>query len=599
MPSLPEFMSFRVPPIAAACIILSLIPVSCGPLRPEEAASGNAGKPPTKEEDSGPMNGDTSGLTAQARQFLADYGTDIRPLEVSLARAWWNANTSGQEEDFRAKEEAQNRLDAALSDSELFGSLKRIHESMASASGMDPELVRQIELAYLILAEKQVDPELLRRMSARANSVEKAFNLYRARVGDEEMTDSEVRRVLKQSTDVENRKAVWEASKGVGSVVETDLRELVRLRNEAARKLGFRDYHAMQLELNEQTQEEVLELFDELEALTRGPFREVKAKIDAQLADDYGIPLSALRPWHYQDPFFQEAPAIYELSLDNAYSDQDIPDLCRMFYAGIGLPVDEVLKRSDLFEREGKSPHAFCTDIDRDGDVRVLANIVPNEYWMGTLLHELGHAVYSSRNIPSTVPYLLRAEAHILTTEGIAMLFEKFSKNAGMLRDLGVDVADPEAFTETGRKMRRDRLLIFAAWCQVMLRFEVAMYADPDQDLNKLWWDLVEKYQEIRRPDGRDAPDYAAKIHVVSAPAYYHNYLMGELFASQLHHTLATSVLHTEPDRALYNGREEVGNFLKEKVFAPGRKLDWRQLTRQATGADLNARAFAEELRRD
>ena len=34
------------------------------------------------------------------------------------------------------------------------------------------------------------------------------------------------------------------------------------------------------------------------------------------------------------------------------------------------------------------------------GDVRVLANIVPNEYWMGTMLHELGHSVYSSKNIP-------------------------------------------------------------------------------------------------------------------------------------------------------------------------------------------------------
>ena len=77
-----------------------------------------------------------------------------------------------------------------------------------------------------------------------------------------------------------------------------------------------------------------------------------------------------------------------------------MPQVCREFYAGIGLPIDEVLRRSDLYERPGKSPHAFCTDIDRAGDVRVLANIVPNEYWMSTMLHELGHAVYSSRFIP-------------------------------------------------------------------------------------------------------------------------------------------------------------------------------------------------------
>ena len=87
-----------------------------------------------------------------------------------------------------------------------------------------------------------------------------------------------------------------------------------------------------------------------------------------------------------------------------------------------------MIARSDLYEKQGKSPHAFCTDIDREGDVRVLANIVPNEYWMGTMLHELGHSVYSSKNIPRSVPYVLRGESHILTTEGVAMMFERFSQ---------------------------------------------------------------------------------------------------------------------------------------------------------------------------
>ena len=43
--------------------------------------------------------------------------------------------------------------------------------------------------------------------------------------------------------------------------------------------------------------------------------------------------------------------------------------------------------------------------------------------------------------------------------------------------------------------MLRYQLLIFSRWCQVMLRFEKGMYENPDQDLNKLWWDMAEKYQ--------------------------------------------------------------------------------------------------------
>src|SRR5207244_2581426 len=258
-------------------------------------------------------------------------------------------------------------------------------------------------------------------------------------------------------------------------------------------------------------------LFDQLDELTREPFQRAKSEIDARLAQHCGVAVDELRPWHYHDPFFQEPPAVFGTDLDAVYARVDILKLSKDYYAGMGLPIDDVIARSDLYEKRGKSPHAFCTDIDREGDVRVLGNIVPNEYWMGTMLHELGHSVYSSRNIPKSVPYVLRSEAHILTTEGVAMMFEKFSKSADWLQKMGVTVADPKAFNETGAKMRRNQLLIFSRWCQVMLRFEKELYGNPDQDLNKLWWDLVEKYQLVHRPDGRNAPDYGSKVHICTA----------------------------------------------------------------------------------
>src|SRR6185503_15095725 len=101
--------------------------------------------------------------------------------------------------------------------------------------------------------EKQVPADLLKKITSKANAIEQSFNVFRARVDSTEMTDSEVRKVLKESKDSARRKAVWEASKEVGPVIERDLRELVALRNEAARRLGFRDYHVLQLHLNEQT----------------------------------------------------------------------------------------------------------------------------------------------------------------------------------------------------------------------------------------------------------------------------------------------------------------------------------------------------------
>src|SRR5207244_3643073 len=194
--------------------------------------------------------------------------------------------------------------------------------------------------------EKQVEPALLRKITARANAIEQAFNVFRAKVNDKEMTDSEVRKVLKESRDSAQRKAVWEASKAVGGVVEKDLKELVGLRNQAARKLGFKDYHRMQLYLNEQDQAQVLKIFEQLDRLTREPFRRAKAQIDAKLAANYGVPVAELRPWHYHDPFFQEAPALGGADLDAVYAKADILKLCKDYYAGIGLPIDDVIARS-------------------------------------------------------------------------------------------------------------------------------------------------------------------------------------------------------------------------------------------------------------
>ena len=162
------------------------------------------------------------------------------------------------------------------------------------------------------------------------------------------------------------------------------------------------------------------------------------------------------------------------------------------------------------------------------------ATLIVTFLFASVLLHEFGHSVYSSKNIPQALPYVLRLESHILTTEGVAMMFERMSKRGAFLTRMGIALENPEEFDKTGAKSLRYQLLIFSRWCQVMLRFEKSMYENPEQDLNKLWWDLVEKYQLLKRPEGRDAPDYASKIHIVNTPAYYHNYLMGELFACQV-----------------------------------------------------------------
>jgi len=287
---------------------------------------------------------------ARARRFVQQYEANIRPLEIEANRRTWTASVTGTDEDFRKKQEAEERLSLRLADPQPFAELKAIKEAGVS----DPLLAREIAVLYLEYLEKQVPPELLKEMLAKSNKIERAFNVFRAKVEGKELTDNEVRRVLIDSRDSAKCRAAWEASKAVGPAVLANLKELLALRNQAAHKLGFKDFYVMRLYLGEQDDQQVLKLFDELDELTRAQFHRAKGEMDAALAQRYGVATDELRPWNYQDPFFQEPPAVGVTLPESIYKDLDIVGLVRTFYDGVGLPIDDIIRRSDLFEKPAR-----------------------------------------------------------------------------------------------------------------------------------------------------------------------------------------------------------------------------------------------------
>ncbi len=223
-------------------------------------------------------------MTERAKKFVADHEKRIRPLDVAAGQAWWNANVSGNDADFKRKEEAQNKIDEALANRETFAELKALKAESEKGEIDDKIAARAIEVLYLLYLEKQVDADLLKKITAKANAVEQKFNVYRANVDGKEMADSEVRKILKTSDDSSRRKTVWEASKAVGLETGPILKDLVKLRNEMAAQLGFKNFHALSLFLNEQEGGELIKLFDDLDELTREPFIAAKKEIDERLS---------------------------------------------------------------------------------------------------------------------------------------------------------------------------------------------------------------------------------------------------------------------------------------------------------------------------
>jgi peptidyl-dipeptidase A len=208
---------------------------------------------------------------------------------------------------------------------------------------------------------------------------------------------------------------------------------------------------------------------------------------------------------------------------------------------------------------------------------------------MDTMLHEFGHGIYD-REVHREVPWLIRGASHALTTEGVAMLFGRLVRDPEWLTRVAELPASQ--LDDLGPRLdgaRRAALLTFARWVLVMTTFERAFYADPEQDLDTLWWDLVERHQDVRRPDGRHAPDWASKIHLAVVPVYYQNYLYGELVASQL-----TSTLRRDAGGLV--DQPAAGTLLVDRFFGPGGSLRWDRRVEETTGEPLSATHLAREL---
>jgi peptidyl-dipeptidase A len=123
-----------------------------------------------------------------------------------------------------------------------------------------------------------------------------------------------------------------------------------------------------------------------------------------------------------------------------------------------------------------------------------------------------------------------------------------------------------------------------------MVFFERALYADPDQDLNTLWWDLVERFQRVPRPEGRNAPDWACKLHVALAPVYYQNYLLGDLMASQLDSHLQSTVAPRWFDDP------RTSRVLMDGLFLQGAVRPWNEALTHLTGSPLDPAHYVDQF---
>ena len=516
---------------------------------------------------------------SDAQRIVEEAEARLAPLLKDVSLAWWESQVAATEENAARRERAELAWSNALADGEQFAVVTSVREDASTG-----DVRRRLDLLRDEMLPHQVPDRLRERIVELETSVDLRFSRHRGVVGGREVGDTEIKRILRRSDDPRERREAWEASKTVGAAVADDVRELARLRNEAARTLGHRDWYALALATDELDERKLADTLADADRVTAEPFKRWKAVLEERLAARFGCAVSELRPWHHADPFFQEAPPDGAVDLDPYLENADIVDLARRTVEGAGLEVEGIIERSDVYPRQGKNQHAFCIDIDRRGDVRVLANLVSTHESADTMLHELGHGVYDL-GFDDRLPWLLRS-THLVATEASAILFGTLAWQREWLeRIVGLSPNEGVELEPRLRSARAVELLVFTRWVLVMNGFERALYANPDSDLDTLWWELVSRYQGVTPPDDRRAPDWAAKIHIAVSPVYYHTYLYGGIVALQLAATL-------DAEAGGMVDRPEAGALLRERLFAPGQSVRWDKLVEDATGSPLSVESL-------
>jgi len=515
----------------------------------------------------------------------------LAPLRNQVNNTFWKVSIAGTDKSFKAYEQAQSKYRHALNNPTLF---KELTQSLSAAGIQDLTLRRWASLIRMEMAPNMLEKKVINDLLKREMKLLTTLYGFRPKIRGKQVTSNTISHILRTSTDIDERREAWKASKEITKGVSDKMRELIRARNLAARACGFPDYYRMMLELQEVDEAKLFSQLGTFASRSEDSFRRMKARLDRLLADKWGIDAIDLEPWHYYDPYFQEVPPVFGADTDHFYQGRNTLDWVRSFYGGMSLSISKIQKKGDYFDRKNKAAGSFCINVDRGEDVRVALNLQENTLWAATALREFGQAAYELF-LDKKLPHALRRPSQASTSLGVGLFFARQVRDIEWMMEMfnltGPQIRELENPLLEEKKMQ---MAIFGRWSLVMVHFERGLYRDPDQDQQQRWWDLVERFQLLRRPKGRtDMTDWVVEPHLISKPVYYHNYLLGEWQASQIHEKMVSDLDLEEP--VVWAKNREVGKWLKDKIFRQGALWDFNEIIRNATGNSVRPDEFLNQ----
>ena len=549
---------------------------------------------------------------SEVETFLKDYNAKYADLYYKSSLASWKTNTQIREGD------TLNAYHSRIADEALTaftGSVENIENArkfLAEKDKLESLQARQLQaVLYNAGSDPQtVAPLVSEKIKASIAQTEKLFG-FEFTLEGKPVTPNDIDEILREETDLGRRLKAWQSSKEVGKVLKEGLVKLRRLRNETVQALDYTDFFAYQVSDYGLTTAEMMEMMKRLNQELRPLYRELHTYARYELAKKYGVKqVPDLLPAHWlPNRWAQDWGAMMEvegLNIDSVLSTKSAEWVVQEgenFYTSLGFPSlpQTFWEKSSLYPYPAdsalkKNNHASAWHLDLNEDVRSLMSVEPNAEWFETSNHELGHIYYFMTYTNPDVPPVLRAGANRAFHEAMGSMMGMAAMQKPYLIDRGL--IPENAKTDSIRLLLKEALqhVVFIPFSAgVMSEFEKSLYADglAADEFNKKWWELVRKYQGVVPPGerGEEYCDAATKTHINDDAAQYYDYALSTVLMFQLHQHIAEKILGQRPTATNYYGNREVGDFLK-KIMYPGASRNWREVLKEATGEDMNAKAM-------
>ena len=348
--------------------------------------------------------------------------------------------------------------------------------------------------------------------------------------------------------------------------------QLVRLRNQLARREGYNNYFALSAASLRLDVSEHLHLMEHLEQASRDAYQTILDELSSRLDGN--------RPeiWDLGLLLYHDA----ELALERYLPHDSLVDLAHRTCDSMGVSLKQLpLYWHDEFRGHVMSP-VQCLSVKPPHDVRLWGDYADGVRWSSKLMGQVGQALHVL-NI-SQERALFVNELHPYWREGITSLFASLCSESSWLEQYaGAPPALIGQFKTSQRKADVVSLRIMLAH----MKFEYEMYTNSERDLNQLYWDILEQYLLIPRYE-----DLVIWSHV-DAFTYHPVELQAALYGDMI---AAQTEAYLEKQYGGLPGNGDAYSFLVQNYMRFGSRYPWEELLERGTGERLNPEYLIDRL---